>query len=564
MTRPHVRCAIYARKSSEEGLDQSFNSLEAQREACCAYILSQKHEGWVPLASRYDDGGFSGGTMERPAMQQLLSDVQAGKVDTVVVYKVDRLTRSLADFAKIIEVFDSHSVSFVSVTQHFNTTSSMGRLTLNVLLSFAQFEREITGERIRDKIAASKKKGMWMGGVVPMGYDCVDHQLIVNESGAETVRGIFTQYVRLGSVSKLKKYLDQSEIRSKARTSKTGRTSGGVAFSRGALYKILNNRIYIGEIPHRGECYPGQHQPIVPRALWDQVAARLAANNQAHRTGASVATPSLLSGKLYDGNGARFTPTHALKGKKRYRYYTSQAVIRQTGTKPEITRFPAQEVEQFVLSQVHLLFQEPGKCTTGMKAGARREEVARRAGDLARRWPELDTAKQHEFVRNILKRVVVGKTTVRIEIEQSKLLAALFENAPKALQSLPTRRDGILNLTGDFQVLRRGREIRVIAPANGSSPEAVPVPSVVKAVARARDWYEWIVAGEITTMSQLAQESGLRRRYIRQILHCATLSPQITEALLLGKHQPNLTLKEVLLEVSLDWREQESRVLRPL
>ena len=367
MSKEYVRCAVYTRKSSEEGLEQSFNSLEAQREACRSFVLSQKHEGWAVLANHYDDGGFSGGTMERPGLKHLLNDIRAGEVDTVVVYKVDRLTRSLTDFSKIIEIFDSHKVSFVSVTQHFNTTTSMGRLTLNVLLSFAQFEREITGERIRDKIAASKKKGMWMGGLVPLGYDCVDRQLVVNPGEANTVREIFRQYLRLGCVNKVKDLLEHKQIRSKIRTSNAGRTSGGASYSRGALYHLLNNRIYIGETVHRKESYTGQHQPIVPQELWNKVAARLRENNQAHRNGKSHSTPSLLSGKLFDTSGVRFTPTHSVKNGKRYRYYTSQTVVRQAAIKPAITRFPAQELERFVLSQIHRLLQEPDKCTAGMK-----------------------------------------------------------------------------------------------------------------------------------------------------------------------------------------------------
>jgi len=561
MAKEHVRCAIYTRKSSEEGLEQSFNSLDAQREACCAFILSQKHEGWTPLATRYDDGGFSGGSMERPALQELLSDIKEGKLDTVVVYKVDRLTRALTDFAKIIEIFDSHSVSFVSVTQHFNTTTSMGRLTLNVLLSFAQFEREITGERIRDKIAASKKKGMWMGGVVPLGYECVDHRLIINEAEAETVRKIFTQYVKLGSVRKLKKFLDQSELRSKAHTSATGRKSGGAMFFRGALYHLLQNRIYIGEIHHKDQCYPGQHQPIVPRKLWDEATALLESNNQAHRTGASCSTPSLLSGKLFDSNGARFTPTHAARGAKRYRYYTSQSFIRREGTRPVITRFPAQDLENFVLGQIRLLLQASDKCTAGIENSPSKEAVTERANGLAKKWPKLEISKQHEFTKNVLKRVVVGKAAVWIEIEQAKLLTALLGQNSEALSTLNGRKHEILKLTGNFQALRRSGQVSVIGPQNGSSPEGAAVPSLVKAIARAREWYEQIAAGEITTMAQLSQESGLRRRYLRQILHCATLSPQITEALLLGKHRPNLALKEILRNVPLDWKEQGKAIL---
>jgi site-specific DNA recombinase len=561
MTKERVRCAIYTRKSSEEGLEQSFNSLEAQREACMAYIHSQKHEGWTGLNNHYDDGGFSGGNMERAGLKVLLDDIKAGKLDTVVVYKVDRLTRSLTDFAKIIEIFDSHKVSFVSVTQHFNTTSSMGRLTLNVLLSFAQFEREITGERIRDKIAASKKKGMWMGGVVPQGYDCVDHRLIVNQPEAATIREIFRQYLRLGCVQQLKNYLDRKQIRSKLRTSAGGKTYGGATYSRGALYHLLNNRIYIGEIVHRDQSHAGQHGAIIPRDLWNQVAARLKENNLAHRMGKPRSTPSLLSGKLFDSNGVRFTPTHAVKNGKRYRYYTSQTVVRQEGKKPVITRFPAQELEQFALSQIHLLLQTPAKCTAGMKNSPIKGVAAERIEGLATRWPKLEACRQHEFARNILRRVTVGRTTVWIEIDKTKLLSTLLAQSPEALRQCCTRKVDILKLSGTFQVLKRGGQIRVIDPYGDSPPDRAPVTSLVKAVARAHDWYERIVAGEIHAIGQLAQESSLTRTYIMRILQCIRLSPPVIEALLTGKHRSNLSLKLILDGVPIDWREQKNKFL---
>ncbi len=323
-----IRCAIYTRKSSEEGLEQSFNSLHAQREACQAYILSQRQEGWRAVETHYDDGGYSGGSLERPALKCLLADIEAKKVDTVVVYKVDRLTRSLADFAKIVEAFDERGVSFVSVTQQFNTTSSMGRLTLNVLLSFAQFEREVTGERIRDKIAASKRKGMWMGGRIPMGYDLLDRRLLVNQEEAERVIDIYKLYLKLGCVAKLKARLDQQEIKSKIRVSRTGKTSGGASYSRGALYELLQNRLYLGEIPHKEQSYPGEHAAIVERTLWDEVQAKLKANVHARRNGTNASAPSLLRGLLYDAEGNRYTPSHAVKNGKRYRYYISQKVVR--------------------------------------------------------------------------------------------------------------------------------------------------------------------------------------------------------------------------------------------
>jgi len=533
-------------------LEQSFNSLEAQREACQAFILSQKHEGWAVLTNHYDDGGFSGGTMERPALKQLLSHVLAGKVDTIVVYKVDRLTRSLADFAKMIEILDTHKVSFVSVTQQFNTTSSMGRLTLNVLLSFAQFEREITGERIRDKIAASKKKGMWMGGTVALGYDCVDHQLVVNQVEADMVCGIFRNYLRLGCVRKLKEFLEQQQIRSKVQKSNAGQTHGGTPYSRGALYHLLSNRIYVGEIVHRDQSYPGRHRAIVPRKLWDQVTARLLENNQAHRKGKSHATPSLLSGKLFDSNGVRFTPTHALKNSKRYRYYTSQTVVQQAGIKPAITRFPAQQLEDLVKSQIHLLLQTPGNCTAGMKSSPSKGAAAERAKDLAKQWSKLEMSKQHEFIRNILRRVSVGQTTAWIEIDKTKLVATLLGQNSEAVGPLFTEKLNTLKLTSAFQVFRRRGELRVVASRGGDSCfEGTRVPSLVKAVARAYNWYQQIVRGEINTIGQLAQKSGLTQRYVRRILECANLSPRITEALLTGKHPPNLTLKEILHRVPL-------------
>ena len=322
----NVRCAIYTRKSSDEGLEQEFNSLDAQREACEAYIDSQRHAGWIALPDMYDDGGLSGGTMERPALQRLLADIKAGKVQIIVVYKVDRLTRSLADFAKIVEVLDAHGASFVSVTQQFNTTTSMGRLTLNMLLSFAQFEREIAGERIRDKIAASKAKGMWMGGNVPLGYDVKDRKLIVNEAEAATVRMIFRRYAELGSVALLKAELDRRGSSASAAKAPAAAV-GGKCFSRGALYLMLQNRLYRGEITHKGNVYPGQHEAIIDPELWQIVQDKLATNRRERSLAVGAEAPSLLAGLICDADGQRLTPTHAVKKGKRYRYYVSTALI---------------------------------------------------------------------------------------------------------------------------------------------------------------------------------------------------------------------------------------------
>src|SRR5216683_1402737 len=340
------RCAIYTRKSSEEGLEQDYNSLHAQREACEAFIRSQAGEGWRLVKTAYDDGGFSGAGMERPGLQQLLANIREGLVDTVVVYKVDRLTRSLTDFARMVELFDAKGVSFVAVTQQFNTTTSMGRLTLNVLLSFAQFEREVTGERIRDKIAASKKKGMWMGGVPPLGYEVHDHKLVVVESEAETVRHIFRRYAMLGSVRLLKEELEAAGIRSKQWTSAAGRTRGGKPLARGALYLMLQNRIYRGEIVHKEQSYPAEHEAIVDEALWETVQAKLAANAVERGSGERAKSSSPLAGLLFDAEGHPMTPSHAVKQGRRYRYYVSRPLI--TGSRANIAgglRIPAAEIE---------------------------------------------------------------------------------------------------------------------------------------------------------------------------------------------------------------------------
>jgi site-specific DNA recombinase len=559
MAEKRVRCAIYTRKSSEEGLEQSFNSLEAQREACRAYILSQKHEGWIALPKHYDDGGFSGGTMERPALEQLLADIKDGDVDTVLVYKVDRLTRSLADFAKIIELFDSRKISFVSVTQQFNTTTSMGRLTLNVLLSFAQFEREITGERIRDKFLASKKKGMWMGGVVPLGYDCADRRLIVNGPEAKTVREIFTTYSRLGCLSNLQQTLDRRQIRSKIRTSAEGRTTGGHRFSRGALHHLLTNRIYLGEVVHKGVSYVGQHDAIVSRHLWDAVAGRLDANNRARRSGKSLSTPSLLVGKLFDTNGMRFTPTHAVKKGKRYRYYTSQAVVQRAGVKPPITRFPAHQLERSVLAEIGRLLRRPAKWQSRLENSLEFSAVTRRAKELEGAWATLPAEKRYDFFREIVQRVVVGYGMIWIEIEKAKLLGNLSQDSGHPITLTHTR--GILRLAARISPVRRGNELRIVAPDNSTASDASPMHSLVRIVAKARCWYEQIVSGKVRSIKELAAQVRLRPRHTRRILRCATLSPEVVEALLAGKHRPDVTINQVLKTLPTEWREQKSQIL---
>src|SRR5712692_5067896 len=347
-----ARCAIYTRKSTEHNLDLAFNSLDAQREACEAYIKSQAHEGWRLIPDRYDDGGLSGASLDRPALQALLSDVRAGKINIVVVYKVDRLTRSLADFAKLVELFDQHQVSFVSVTQSFNTTSSMGRLTLNVLLSFAQFEREVIGERVRDKIAASKRQGIWVGGPVPLGYRCIDKKLVVVPEEAEAVRTIFARYLALGSIGALIEDLDRRGIRTKANGLTDGRQRGGIRFGVGSLAYLLKNRFYIGEVAYRGGLHRGEHEPILDRDLFEAVQAKLAAN-AVDRQIRLKGSPAILTGRIFDDRGHRMSPTHSNKLGVRYRYYVSHAILQNRKAEAgSIPRVPAPEIEALVLDGV--------------------------------------------------------------------------------------------------------------------------------------------------------------------------------------------------------------------
>ncbi len=392
-----IRCAIYTRKSSEEGLEQDFNSLHAQREACEAYVASQRHEGWTVLPEVYDDGGFSGGTLERPALQALLAAIAAGRVDVVVVYKVDRLTRALADFAKIVEVFDAQGVSFVSVTQQFNTTSSMGRLTLNVLLSFAQFEREVTGERIRDKIAASKRKGMWMGGHVPLGYTANDRSLAIDEAEAATVRRIYGLYRERGTVRLVQQEADRLGLVSKRRERPDGTTSGAVSFTRGALYKLLSNPVYAGDIVHRGTRHRGLHPPIVAPDLWEEVQLQLTGRAARARGQGSIQSPSLLAGLIVDEAGEPLTPTHANNKGRRYRYYVSRALI--GGPKASIPnpnqqrdgargwRLPAGEIEALVLDNLHELLIDQSRLMDRFGIGLLRpddlDRTLKAAADLA-------------------------------------------------------------------------------------------------------------------------------------------------------------------------------------
>ena len=374
--RRSVRCAIYTRVSTKSGLDQDFNSLDAQYDAAQAYIRSQAHAGWTLVRTRYDDGGFSGGSTDRPALQQLLDDIRALRINVIVVYKVDRLTRSLADFAKLVELFDAHGVSFVSVTQQFNTTTSMGRLTLNVLLSFAQFEREVTSERIRDKIGASKRKGLWVGGVVPLGYQAKDRKITVVGDEAKTVRHIFRRYLDLGSLNLLLTDLRRTGVKTKLRPLSNGRTIGGIAFTRGSLAAFLRNRFYIGEVRYKGEVFPGEQSAILDRALFDAVQSKLDRQRTNHAK-ARQQSQSLLMGRIFDERGNRMTPSYAVKNAVRYRYYISSALIQgQPDKAAKLNRVPATEIEKLILSAVRKhLAGEPTQ-----QSGSRGPSLTQRQG----------------------------------------------------------------------------------------------------------------------------------------------------------------------------------------
>jgi site-specific DNA recombinase len=569
-SRSAIRCAIYTRKSSEEGLEQSFNSLEAQREACEAYITSQRHEHWRCLGNQYDDGGYSGGSMERPALRQLLADIDAGKVDTVVVYKVDRLTRSLADFAKIIERFDASQVSFVSVTQQFNTTTSMGRLTLNVLLSFAQFEREVTGERIRDKIAASKRKGMWMGGRVPVGYNVKDQKLVVHIAEADQVKKIFRFYLKLGCVAKLKARLDQDGVKSKVRLSASGAKSGGMSYSRGALYTLLQNRIYLGKIPHREATYPGEHDAIIPQELWDRVQDRLRNNNKLRRNGGNAKSPSLLVGLLYDDQGNRFTPSHAVKRGKRYRYYVSQAAIHhRTAAKGGPTRIPAAEIEGLVCRRVQSLLSSPEQLlqSIGVESdGAATSKLLITAGkQLAKIWHAKSPAEYREFLSAVIARIVEHETSLEIAIIRPALREALLSDRSSRLGKLESllknRTKDVFKLVIEAMIKRCGGEVRLLVPADSATEApARPVPSMIKAVARAHPWPEKIIRGELTGLRSIAQLTSLDEHYAGRILNCSFLAPDIVEAILDGRQPANLTVQKLLRSLPLAWAEQRQQL----
>lgn len=521
-----LRCAIYTRKSSDEGLEQDFNSLHAQREACEAYIRSQLGEGWQLVSTAYDDGAYSGGTMERPALARLLADTEAGRIDVVVVYKVDRLTRSLAHFAKIVEVFDARSVSFVSVTQSFNTTTSMGRLTLNVLLSFAQFEREVTSERIRDKIAASKAKGMWMGGLPPLGYDINGRTLSINEPEASSVRWIFRRYLELGSARLLAAECLAAGIRSKRWITRAGVEKGGVALSRGAIFHILTSRIYLGEIAHKGHVHPGLHPAIITRELFDKVAEALNDKAAVRRQGAAKATSGSLTGVLYDATGRPMSPSFAYgKGGRLYRYYISMDLQVGAPVAPEtnvIRRIPAEAIEELLVTVLQRLSGRRGLQTAELACYLRKVEARAEETHLV-----IDT--QHLFDGD----------------HPDLALAAIRQGLKAGEQAVPERayKDCIRVVLPIRMKLRGG--LRRVLGADAYQRRS-PNPTIVAALKRAHRDLAALNASPLTTGDLIVEAQAPPTQHERQIGRLAFLAPEVQQALLQGRHHPGLSLRSLL------------------
>jgi site-specific DNA recombinase len=523
-----VRCAIYTRVSTEHGLDQEFNSLDAQYDAASAYIKSQAHAGWSLIRSRYDDGGYSGGSTDRPDLQRLLDDIRARKIDVIVVYKVDRLTRSLADFAKLVELFDAQGVSFVSVTQQFNTTTSMGRLTLNVLLSFAQFEREVTSERIRDKISASKRKGLWVGGPLPLGYAMKDGKIAVVEDEAERVRLIYRRYLELGGVNALVRDLKDKDFRTKIRLGVTGATHGGIPFGRGSLFYLLRNRFYIGEVKYKGEILPGEQPAIMDREHFDAVQQKLT-DQWSHRNHAKTKSEHLLTGLLYDDAGHRMIPTHATKAGIRYRYYVSLPHLKgesKTVSVGSVSRIPAPEIEDIIFKSVneHL--------------GAQRDQ------------PTSSSAHAED------RGVMIAEQVVRIEVHKNRLIIRFKSTGADEEEST----DGqLLSIPWQKPPSRKSRQILI--PRSASSEMKVrPIrierrARLVNAIARARRWLDEIVSGSDTNIEQIATRQKCSVRQVNMTISLAFLAPDLVKAAVEGRLPRGIGV-ERLRDAPAEWSQQ--------
>ncbi len=551
--RRKIRCAIYTRKSSEDGLDQDFNSLDAQYEACAAYVASQRHEGWTLLPVRYDDGGLSGGTLERPALQRLLEEIDAGRIDMVVVYKIDRLTRSLADFSKLVERLEQANCSFVSVTQAFNTSSSMGRLTLNVLLSFAQFEREVTAERIRDKIAASKKKGLWMGGNLPLGYDRHPDQkartLVVNEEEAKTVRHLFGLYDELGCLRKVEERAKAEDLRSKRAVRADGSIKGDCPLSRGQIYYLLRNPVYLGKIRHKDKIWEGQHPSIIDQGDWDRVQEKmLRASNRSRARGGTDARQhsndpgAWLTGLLQDETGDRLTPTHTTRTGRRLRYYISNRLI-SGGKDTSGWRLPGPALEHAVIDVIvrHLEEAAAAHQVLAQPEAGSAEAVQTSVADLVTRLE----GQGGQVGAALLAKGKIAQGQIDLALSAKTLASALGIAADHLHPDLT-------DITASFDLRRRGVEAKVIAGDMAPQPD----PHLRSMLIRAHGWARDLKAG--IQLIEIARRENVPGAFIRTRAQLAFLSPKIQTAILDGTQPPELTLKRLVsVTHPLDWSEQE-------
>ena len=550
--KPAIRCAIYTRKSSDEGLDQAFNSLDAQYEACAAYITSQRHEGWKLVADRFDDGGLSGGTLERPALQRLLAEIDAGRIGMVVVYKIDRLTRSLADFGRLVERLDAKGCSFVSVTQAFNTATSMGRLTLNVLLSFAQFEREVTAERIRDKIAASKKKGLWMGGSLPLGYDRHPdpqrRELVINAGEAGTVQCLFALYADLGNLRLVESEAARLGLRPKAGITPSGQIRGAGPFSRGQLHYLLTNPVYIGRIRHKEMSYPGLHAPLITSDLWDRVQARLiAASARPRGRGVCPTRSRILTGKLRDESGDLLTPTHTQRHGRRFAYYVSHRLIAD-GRDPSGWRLPAEALEASLrrILAAHLRKAAAGQAMLSVPDATAAAGLARRAAELADRV-EADAA----LIGSLITAVGLHHGRIQLQLAAGPIALAL-DVPPEALAP------DLLAFDESFTLRRRGVETRILAGAMLPAPD----PLLIRTLAEAHVWARSLRAGK--SLTEIASATGHSEPYIRTRIPLAFLAPKLQAAILDGRQPADLCVARLLRDGSpMDWSEQ-AQIFAPI
>ncbi|MGB6120105.1 MAG: recombinase family protein [Mesorhizobium sp.] len=570
-SQPRLRCAIYTRKSTEEGLDQEFNSLDAQREACAAFIASQVGLGWHLIPDRYDDGGISGGTMERPALQRLLQDIKDRKVDVVVVYKIDRLTRSLADFAKIVEVFDGQSVSFVSVTQQFNTTSSMGRLTLNVLLSFAQFEREVTAERIRDKIAASRKKGMWMGGTVPLGYKVQDRKLLINEPEATSIRGLFHRYLELKSVPQLAREVSRQAAEKARGEASEDTPTPSTGFERyatrpmfhGMLYKLLTNPIYIGKVRHHDELFDGEHEPLIDVDLFEAVRRQLAAGAPVPQGGRVHKSNHLLSGLLYDDTGDPMGCVHTRKvadgGIKRYLYYMSRRATKAVGHVPDSWRIPACEINKVVRGQAIRVLQDQTLLSDWVQQLASTDHVQAglaRAQDLVPNLSEqAPLADQRETLSLLFSSISLSTTKVRFEMRKQHLVDRLIGIDDQGIEH-PDDASSIHVIELPVSLRRRGLGMRIVIDSPYVQPE--PEPALVDLIARSHIYLDRLTGPSQQSTTSIAEAFNVDRADVGRILPLAFLSPKMLDAILSGTQPETLTPRDLARnELPILWSEQD-------